>query len=89
MGRPDNKPSENRFRFLDADYDWLCKVPIPLSLPNKQLRITVEMDIVNAYIPALLGMDLLDWELLTPCTVLNRLMKLIEVRDKNGNPIIQ
>lgn len=78
-------PSNNRFRFADAVYESLGRTSLPLRTPPGIPAIMVEMDVVNADIPALLGMDLLDKESLTPCTVSNRLAKRVPIIDKEGN----
>lgn len=43
----------------------------------------VELDVVSADIPPLLGMDVLDRESITPCTVSNRLIKRILISKKD------
>lgn len=56
---------------------------MPLATPPGVPRVFVEMEIVNADIPALLGMDIMDKESLTPCTVSNRLIKRIIISRSN------
>lgn len=74
----------NRFRFADSTYDSLGKINIPLRTPVGQPIIFVEMDVVTANIPALLGMDIMDKESLTPCTVSNRLIKRVPIGKAKG-----
>lgn len=80
-------PSRNRFRFADAVYESLGRISIPLSVPRGIPQVFVELDIVDADIPALLGMDVMDKESLTHCTVSNRLIKRIVHKDSNGTEI--
>lgn len=74
------RPSGNSFRFADAVYKSLGKISIPLHTPAGIPNIPVEVDIVEADIPALLGLDVLDEESLTPCTVSNRLIKRMPIK---------
>lgn len=77
------RPSYNRLVFADAVFDSIGQVPIPLTkrkCKTKHIRSNVFLD---AYIPALPGMDLLDGESLTPSTLSKWLVKRIkEHRDK-------
>ena len=57
---------------------------LPLATPPGKPPIFVQMDVVNADIPALLGMDILDRESLIADTVANRLTKRSVVHD-NGS----
>ena len=50
------------------------------TTPPGMNPIMVKVDVVRADIPALLGMNLLDKESLTPCTISNRLIHRIEVK---------
>lgn len=77
LGRrvPNLKWSTNRYRFADTSYESLGKASLPLATPLCKLTILVEMDVVNADIPALLGLDVLDREALMADTVANRLTK--------------
>ncbi len=84
MRRPKLIRSRNSFRFADAVYDSLGKVVIRLKTPTGQPPVFVEVDVVSADIPPLLGMDLLDRESLTPCTISNRLIKRIPIFKENG-----
>ena len=79
---PTLNPSRNRFRFADAVYNSLGQIKLPLLTPPGQPTIDVILYVVTADIPSLLGMDLLDKESLTPCTVMNRLVKRLP--DKNS-----
>ena len=79
-------PSNNRFRFADSTYDFLGKATIPLLTPPGVPSIPVELDVVQADIPALLEMDIFDKESITPCTASNRLIKKIPF-EKDGKKI--
>lgn len=68
-------PSRKKFRFAYAVYNSLGRISIFLRTCPGVSKIFVELDIVDADIPALLGMDDLDNESLTPCTFSNRLIK--------------
>lgn len=57
---------------------------IPLGTPAGVPSIPVIMDVIADDISAVLGIDLLDREFLTPDTVANRLTKQIVVEDKDG-----
>ena len=76
--------STHRFRFGDVTYNSLGKVALPLSTPPGIPTIKVMMDVVPPDIPALMGMDVLDQESLTPDTVENRLVKKIPVKKQDG-----
>ena len=62
-------PPNNRFRFTDAAFKSLGKVYIPLKTPPGAPRVNVVLDIVSADIPVFLGMDIMDKEGITPCTI--------------------
>ena len=81
------KPSRNRLRFADAVYESLGSVSIPLKTPAGTPKILVELDIVQADVPALLGLDILDKESLTPCTVSNRLYKRTRHTTDDGKEV--
>lgn len=89
IGMRPKKPrySSNRFRFADAEYESLGKASIPLLTPPGIPAIFVEMNVVQADIPAFLGMDVLDRESVTPCTVSNRLVKRTVMKRKEGTPL--
>ena len=81
---PQLKWSPNRFRFADTSYDSLGKASLPLATPPGKPTIFVEVDVVKADIPALLGLDVLDREFLMADTVANRLTKRGVAQD-NGS----
>lgn len=81
--RPTLRKSNNRFRFADAVFKSLGKVLLQLRTVPGQPTIDVELDVVSADIPALLGMDLLDRESLTPCTVMNILVNRVQDPENN------
>lgn len=64
-------PCFNRLIFEDAICDSLGAMSIPLAVPSNEVPIQETMDVVDADIPPLLGMDILDAESVTPCTVSN------------------
>ena len=64
--KPALNSSRNRFRFADAVFNSLGQIVLPLLTPLGQPSINVTLDVVTADIPALLGMDLLNRESLTP-----------------------
>lgn len=80
------KPSINSFRFADTVYESLGTVVLPLSTPRHVRTIQVELDVVSANVPALLGLDAMDAHSVTPCTVTNSLVKRVMV---NGRPVDQ
>ena len=59
-------------------------VVVPLATPEGVAVIHVVMDVVTADIPALLGMDLMDKESLTPCVVSNTFVKKSYQEMKDG-----
>ena len=67
--------SRNRFRFADSIFESLGKICIPLRTPPGVTPVPVVMDVVQADIPPLLGIDILDKESLIADTVSNRLQK--------------
>ena len=75
----------HRFRFADKLFDSLGKVSLFLSTPKGIPPICVELDVVQADIPALLGMDILDREGLIADTVAGRLTKRVRTQSKQGH----
>ncbi len=51
--------SRRRFRFADAVFESLATVELPLATQHGFPPIVLEMDIVSADKPALLGLDVL------------------------------
>ena len=78
------RPSQNRFRFANSVFESRGKITIPLRTPLGIPPVNVDLDIVDADIPALLGMDVMDRELLTPCTITNRLIRKTPQVDSDG-----
>ena len=76
--------SPNRFRFADTSYNSLGKVLLPLATPLGKPTIFLQLDVVSADIPALLGKDVLHRESLMADKVGNRLKKRSVVHD-NGS----
>lgn len=67
--------SSRRFRFGDESFPSLGRISLPLGTPPGVKPIFVDFDIVQADIPPLLGMDVLDREELVADTVFNRLAR--------------
>ena len=63
---PELQRSHRKFKFGDMSSESLGTCFIPLATPPGMDPIMVEVDVVRAEIPALLGMNLLDKESLTP-----------------------
>lgn len=80
-------PSNSRFRFADAVYDSLGRISIPFLAPAGVSGLYVEMYVVAADIAALLGMDFLNKESLTPCTYSNRLIKRMPHTTPDGHTV--
>ena len=76
-------PSNRTFRFADSEHESLGTIIIPLETPPGISTIQVCLDVVSADVPALLGMDVMDENSLTPCTVSNRLIKRTVADHKN------
>lgn len=79
--------SRSRFRLADSVVESLGHISIPLRTPTGVPTIMVELDVVEADIPALLGIYILDKESLSVCTVLNRLVKKLRHISKDGKEI--
>ena len=60
------------------------QVTLQLDAPPGGKPVLVTLDVVKADIPALLGMDILDRESLTPDTVDDHLSKRVTVSGSNG-----
>ena len=56
------RPSINRFRFGYQTFESLGNICLPLPTPKCAPRISIDFEIVQADVPALLGMDVLDRE---------------------------
>lgn len=81
------RKSLKRFRFADASFNSLGQVEIPLATPGHLKPIYVNLDVVSADVPALLGLDILDTESLFPDTAMNQLTKKIildNITDQDG-----
>lgn len=61
---------------------------IPLFTPPVVHKVPVSMDVIDANIPALLGLDVFDSESLTPCTVSDRLINRVPVERCGGKSYI-
>ena len=77
------RPSNRKFRFADSVFESLGTVMVPLETPPVIPTIKVVLDVISADIPALLGMDVMDDNSLTPCTVSNRFIKKTVVDHEN------
>lgn len=78
------KPSKCGFKFANATYSSLGSIQLPLYTPPGIPTIIVEMEIVPADIPALLGLDVLDEHQLTVDTVFNILAKRSQIVNDDG-----
>ena len=67
--------SAHRFRFGDESFQSLGRISLPLATPPGVKPILVQFDIVQANIPPLLRMNVLDREKLVADTVFNRLAR--------------
>ena len=79
-----SKPSKCGFTFADATYASLGSVTLPLYTPPGIPTIMVQLEIVPADIPALLGLDDLDQHQLTIDTVHNVLAKRSRITTEEG-----
>lgn len=72
-------PSRKCFRFADAVYDSFGVTVVSLFTPPRVPSVVVSMELVDADIPALSKMGVLDKECLTPWTVSDGLAKKWEM----------
>ena len=84
---PSLKNSRNRFRSADATFDSIGTIEIPLATSRGvQTIFIIIMDVVSAYVPALVGLDIFDFHDFKPETATNHLMKRDIFRvDEHGN----
>ena len=75
MKRKQLKKSKRRFRFGDSVLQSLGRTNLPLETPIGMSDKYVQMDVVSADVPALVGLDFLDYHSLLVDTVTNRLTK--------------
>lgn len=71
------KHSVNSFRFAETLYQLLSTITLPLKTPGDKEPIVVELDVVKANVPALLGLDAMDTNSLIPCILTNTLVKCV------------
>ena len=69
-------------------YQSRGKVTLPLKTPSGIPKVMIELDIVDADIPALVGMNVLDKKSLTPCTITNRLIHKVKGTTRDGKDIM-
>lgn len=79
------RPSKCGFKFANATYSSLGSIELPLHTTPSIPTIIVNMEIVPADVPALLGLDVLDEHQLTVDTVINILAKRRRVVNEYGN----
>lgn len=79
--------SLSSFRFGDESFPSLGITTIYLSTPSGIPSIPVSVHVVKPGIPALLGMDILGREQLTPDTAYNRLAKRHQVKQLDGRTV--
>ena len=70
------RQSDTRFRFGDGSYDSLGKIIIKIPTPNGSTLVR-KMDVVQADIPLLIGLDLLHEEKLVADNVRNKLVNTV------------
>ncbi len=66
------KPSHTRFKFGDSTYPSLGSIQIRIPTPNESF-LKIEMDVFEADVPMLLGLDIMDRDRLVPNNLLNEL----------------
>ena len=76
-------PFKNPFRFAGNTFESLVQNSIQLKTPFGVAPVYVQLDVFQADIPALLGMDVLDRESLMADTVANRLIKRTRLKHKD------
>ena len=86
VSRLQNAAFRHRFRFANKVFDSFGKIILYLDTPNGVPPIPVELDLVQADIPALLGIDVLDREGRIADTVANRLTKRVRATSYSTVP---
>lgn len=81
------RPSNRRFRFGDVSHRSKGKIRLAMETPPGIRSIQVDLDIVDARVPALLGMDVLDREKLIPDTLNDRLARRSAVKSPDGKTV--
>ena len=76
--------SSRRFRFGDSVFQSLGRISLPLTTPSGIPDKYVQMDVVSADVPALVGLDFLDNHSLMVDTVTNRLTKRVILKGNDG-----
>ena len=84
LQRPKLTVSQRRFRFADTMFKSVGKVKLYLATPPGVPPLPVLLNVVDANIPVLLGLDFLNKESLTADAVVNRLKKRTPVRLQDG-----
>ncbi len=79
--------TSNCCRFGDETFSSLGIISLPLATPNGVIPIMIHFDVVQADVPALLGMDILDREQLVADTVFNRLARRAAIKDKDSRTV--
>ena len=69
------RPSMTAFRFGDGTFQSLGSIPVRIPTPDGKF-ISIEMDVVQADVPMLIGLEVLDRERLIPDNVANKLRSL-------------
>ena len=77
------KESSNSFRFADSVYDSHKAISLSMRTTANEETIMIEMDVVSANVPAITGLDAMDYNCITPCKVTNSLIKHMV---QNGKP---
>lgn len=77
------QPPAKTFRFADSVYKSFSTVMIRLESLLRIPTIKVTLEVISGDIPALFGMEVIDANSLTPCTVSDRVIKRSIVDHKN------
>ena len=78
------KRSNRRFRFGNTTFESLGTITLPLAVPYGIHALDVNLDVVAADVPVLVGLDFLDMHSLMVDTVTNRLTKRTMVPDEDS-----
>jgi len=84
---PKLRSSPNRFRFANETFRSIGSTTLYLDTPAGVGTVAVEIDVVAADIPPLLGLDVIDRESLTPDVAFNVLAKRRRKTTADGTPI--
>lgn len=80
-------PSNQHFRFADNTFKSLGIVHIELDTPLRATSISVGLEVLQADVPALLGVDVMEKEGLNPFLISNRMSKRRRLKTEEGKDI--